>query len=122
MTENLQGGGRRTLTPIVRVFAFWIVKHFDVFEHIPSGIFAGGVGFSSDLLAFQQLEEALGDGVVITVPASTHAGLQIVLTVRRHINWNTQRPDLKEYLAHLVDHIKRRICGIASAGFPSFCV
>jgi len=42
--------------------------------------------------------------------------------VRRHINWNNQRPDLKEDLAHLVDNIKRRICGIASAGFPSFSV
>ncbi len=44
------------------------------------------------------------------------------LTVRRHINWNTQRPDLKEDLAHLVQDIKQRICGIASAGFPSFSV
>ncbi|MBT4939626.1 MAG: TRAP transporter small permease, partial [Rhodospirillaceae bacterium] len=36
--------------------------------------------------------------------------------VRRHSNWNNQRPDLKEDLAHLVQYIKRRICGIASAG------
>ena len=42
--------------------------------------------------------------------------------VRRHSNWNTQRPDLKEDLAHLVQDIKQRICGIASAGFPSFSV
>jgi hypothetical protein len=40
--------------------------------------------------------------------------------VRRHINWNKLRPDLKEDLAHLVQDIKRRICGIASAGSPSF--
>jgi hypothetical protein len=45
-----------------------------------------------------------------------------VSTVRRHINWNTQRPDLRENLAHLVDNIKRRVCGIASAGSPSFSV
>ena len=45
-----------------------------------------------------------------------------LVIVRRHINWNNQRPDLKEDLAHLVDNIKRRICGIASAGFPSFSV
>ena len=38
--------------------------------------------------------------------------------VRRHSNWNNQRPDLKEDLAHLVQYIKRRICGIASAGSP----
>ena len=39
--------------------------------------------------------------------------------VHRHINWNNHRPDLKEDLAHLVQEIKRRICGIASAGIPS---
>ena len=42
--------------------------------------------------------------------------------VRRHINWNNLRPDLKEDLAHLVQDIKRHICGIASAGLPSFSV
>ena len=42
--------------------------------------------------------------------------------VRRHINWNKHGPDLKEDLAHLVQDIKRRICGVASAGFPSFSV
>jgi len=42
--------------------------------------------------------------------------------VRRHIIWNKQRPDLKEDLAHLVQYIRRRICGVASAGSPSFSV
>ena len=42
--------------------------------------------------------------------------------VRRHIIWNNLRPDLKEDLAHLVQDIRRRICGIASAGSPSFSV
>jgi hypothetical protein len=42
--------------------------------------------------------------------------------VRRHIIWHKLRPDLKEDLAHLVQDIKRRICGIASAGSPSFSV
>jgi hypothetical protein len=44
------------------------------------------------------------------------------LSVRRHIIWNNLRPDLKEDLAHLVQDIRRRICGIASAGSPSFSV
>jgi hypothetical protein len=44
------------------------------------------------------------------------------LAVRRHIKWNSWRPDLREYLAHLVQDIKRRICGIASAGSPLFSV
>jgi hypothetical protein len=39
-------------------------------------------------------------------------------TVRHHINWNTQRLDLREGLAHLVDNVKRHVCGIASAGSP----
>ena len=39
-------------------------------------------------------------------------------TVRHHMNWNTQRLDLREDLAHLVDNTKRRVCGIASAGSP----
>ena len=34
--------------------------------------------------------------------------------VRRHINWNNHRPDLKEDLAHLVQDIKRRVCGESS--------
>ena len=42
----------------------------------------------------------------------------LITYVRRHSNWNNQQPDLKEDLAHLVQYIKRRICGIASAGSP----
>jgi transposase len=49
-------------------------------------------------------------------------GLRGEEIVRHHIKWNTWRPDLREDLAHLVQDIKRRIPGIASAGFPSFCV
>ena len=51
-----------------------------------------------------------------------YLALTEIATVRRHINWNNLRPDLKEDLAHLVQDIKRRICGIASAGLPSFSV
>jgi len=43
-------------------------------------------------------------------------------SVRRHINWDKLGADLKENLAHLVQDIRRRICGIASAGSPSFSV
>ena len=48
--------------------------------------------------------------------------IQKLRAVRHHSNWNTWRPDLREDLAHLVQDIKRRIPGIASAGFQSFCV
>ena len=46
----------------------------------------------------------------------------IVKIVRRHIKWNIQRPDLREDLAHLVQDVMRRVCGIASAGSPWFLV
>lgn len=36
---------------------------------------------------------------------------EIQESVRRHINWHTQGPDLKEDLAHLPQDIKRRVCG-----------
>jgi hypothetical protein len=42
--------------------------------------------------------------------------------VRRHINWNNPGADLREDLAHLVQDVKQRICGIASAGSPSFSI
>jgi len=44
------------------------------------------------------------------------------IRVRHHSNWNTWRPDLREDLAHLVQDIKRRVCGIASAGLRLFSV
>ena len=45
---------------------------------------------------------------------------ELQLGVRRHINWNNLRPDLKEDLAHLVQDIRRLVCGIAIAVSPSF--
>jgi hypothetical protein len=41
------------------------------------------------------------------------------LASRPRLNWDNQGADLKEDLAHLVQDIKRRIYGIASAGEPS---
>ena len=65
------------------MLALWIVEHLDVFEYIaPRGI-ASGISLSPDPLAFQELKEALGDGVVMTVPATAHRGFQIVLTKKR---------------------------------------
>ncbi len=57
-----------------------------------------------------------------TIKLKMMRGLGNVRTVRRHINWNSQRPDLREDLAHQVDNTKRRVCGIASAGSPWFSV
>ena len=41
----------------------------------------------------------------------------VSLGVRRHMKSNIWQAELMEYLAHLVGHFKRRIYGIASAGF-----
>ena len=58
--------------------------------------------------------------LLATITASLKKNKRVQLIVRRHINWDHQQPDLKEDLVHLVQDIKRRICGIASAGSPSF--
>ena len=60
--------------------------------------------------------------LISPVMSLSAAQVGLTTTVRRHINWNNHRPDLKEDLAHLVQDIKRRICGIASAGVPLFSV
>jgi len=59
--------------------AFWIVEYFDVIEHVLAGFLTGFVSFSSDPLSFEQMEEALRDRVVITVPTPAHTGFQIVI-------------------------------------------
>lgn len=46
----------------------WIVEHFNVVKDI-SMAFSCVVGFSADAFAFKQLEEALGDGIVMAVSA-----------------------------------------------------
>ena len=72
--------------------------------------------FKIFLAVFAALALRLPVAMVITV------ALAVLITVRRHIIWNNLRPDLKEDLAHLAQDIRRRICGIASAGSPSFSV
>lgn len=51
----------------------WVVKHLDVVEHIGLGLRSAAVDFSPDPLALQKLKKALGDSVVVTVPAPTQA-------------------------------------------------
>ena len=55
---------------------------------------------------------------LISPVGAVNSGIELI--VRRHINWNNLRPDLKEDLAHLVEDIRRRVCGIAIAVSPSF--
>ena len=60
------------------MLAFWVVEELDVIEYVLASLFAVWIGFSSDPFSLQQLEKALGNRVVIAVPTSAHAGLQIV--------------------------------------------
>ena len=63
---------------VVRVFAGRVVEHLDIVEHVLPCSAACDVRPSPDPLSFQQMEEALRDSVVMTIPTSTHAGIQIV--------------------------------------------
>lgn len=56
-----------------------VVEHFDVVEDVGAGVVAGRVDLSTDSLALEQLEEALGHGVVVAVAAPAHAADQVVV-------------------------------------------
>ena len=49
-----------------------IVKHLDVVEYVLVSLDAGLLGPAPYPLPLEQIEEALGDRVVVTVPAPTH--------------------------------------------------
>ena len=56
----------------------WVVKHLDIIKHIAAGFVSCRVNPALDPLPFEQLKEALGDSVVVTVATSTHAATQVV--------------------------------------------
>jgi hypothetical protein len=68
---------------VLRVFALRIIEHLDVFEYVLPGGVPCGVGLPSDPFAFEELEKAFGDSVVMAVAATAHAGFKIVLTQKR---------------------------------------
>ena len=51
------------------MFAFEIIEHLDVIEHVLPCIGARFLGPAPYPLALEQVEEAFGDGVVMAVPA-----------------------------------------------------
>src|SRR5690606_36925466 len=53
--------------------AFGVVEHLDVVEHVATRRIPGQVDPSPDPLSLEQLEEALGYGVVVAVAAPAHA-------------------------------------------------
>ena len=56
-----------------------VVEHFDIVEHIPPGFGSGPVSPAPYPFALEQVEEALRDSIVMTVSASAHRVLQIVM-------------------------------------------
>ena len=77
----LESNGRQHSVP--RVFALRIVEHLDGVEHVLSGVLAGAVCPPPDPLALEQVEEALGDRIVMAVPTAAHRVLETVGTQER---------------------------------------
>ena len=65
------------------MFAFRIVEHLDVVEYILSGVGSCLAGSASYPLSLEQVEEVLGNGIVVTVPTSAQRVFQIMLLQER---------------------------------------
>ena len=65
------------------MFVLRIAEHLDVVEHILSCVGLCLVGSASYLLSLEQVEEALGNGIVVTVPAPAHRVFQVVMLQKR---------------------------------------
>jgi hypothetical protein len=59
--------------------ALRIVEHLDIVKDILPCLVTGAVCLPPNSFPLEQLEEALGNGVIMAVPAPTHALLKIVL-------------------------------------------
>lgn len=55
-----------------------IVEHLYVVEDFATGRFPARVDIPLDALTLQELEKAIGHGIVMAVSSATHAALQIV--------------------------------------------
>lgn len=65
------------------MLALWGVEHLDTVEQVLPCRVACGVCVAADAFPFQQLEQALGDCVIMAIPSSAHAGIQIVLAEKQ---------------------------------------
>ena len=54
------------------MFALRIVEHLDVVEDVLPRVVSGFVGSASDTFALQEVEEAFGDGIVVTIASPAH--------------------------------------------------
>ena len=62
------------------VASLGVVEHLNVVKDVCSCVIAGWVDLATNTFTLEQLEEALGHGVVVTVPATAHAGHEVVIT------------------------------------------
>ena len=65
------------------MLALRVVDQLDVLELVLPGGIAVLISATPDAFALQQLEEALGTGVVMAIASSTHAGFQVMLARKR---------------------------------------
>jgi len=61
------------------VHALRVVEHLNVVEQVLPRIVSGLLGFASDAFAFEQVEQASGNSIVMTVAPAAHAVFEIVL-------------------------------------------
>lgn len=57
----------------------WVVKPLNVVEDVGFGLLPCGIDLPAHPLAFEQLEEALHHGVIVTVAMPAHAAQRVVL-------------------------------------------
>lgn len=74
LSFGLDGGQH----PVSDMFTYWIIEHLNVVEHVLPCLITGSVGFSSDTLAFKQIEGTLCYGIVVAVPALAYCILEII--------------------------------------------
>lgn len=61
------------------VTPFGVIEHLDVIEDVATRLTARGVDLPTHAFALEQLEEALGHGVVMAVATPTHAADKVVV-------------------------------------------
>ena len=61
------------------MFALRVIEHLNVVADILPRVISGFVGFAPDTFALEEVEEAFGNGVVVTVSSAAHAVFKIVL-------------------------------------------
>ncbi len=65
------------------MFAFRVIEHFDVVKDVLSGLLAGFVCPTTNAFTLEQVEEALGDGVVMAISTPALRMLDVVGSQKR---------------------------------------